>query len=107
MFHAPGTKWKLVYSLYTMRHWRQLAQGYRAVMVADDDLVMDTCVISRYCMVLRAALSSWGGCRLVHGYMYLWVGHSTVSICPLDSWQDGDPFSSATRCARTKHGILY
>ncbi|GAB4822225.1 hypothetical protein N2152v2_009271 [Parachlorella kessleri] len=47
VFHAPGTKWKLVYSLYTMRHWRQLAQGYRAVMVADDDLDMDTCVISR------------------------------------------------------------
>jgi hypothetical protein len=30
-----------------MKHWKGLTKGYKAIMVADDDLDMDTCVINR------------------------------------------------------------
>ena len=91
VFHAPGTKWKLVYSLYTMRHWRQLTQGYRAIMVADDDLAMDTCVISRYCMVLRGIMLIRfypGECyKSCHGSMSLDVQQYPPRQLPTASWQ--------------------
>lgn len=36
-----------MYMLYSRPEWAELTRGYRAIMVADDDLEMDTCVLNR------------------------------------------------------------
>ena len=47
VIYAAGPKWQLVWQLTQHPSWPQLREGKRAVMVADDDLVMDTCTLNR------------------------------------------------------------
>jgi hypothetical protein len=47
VFRAAGPKWKLIYALYSMPEWAELSKGYKAIMVADDDLHMTACTINR------------------------------------------------------------
>jgi hypothetical protein len=45
----PGTKWYLLNTFLKQNatFWSELVERYDAVMVADDDIAMDTCVINR------------------------------------------------------------
>ena len=47
VFPLRGPKWRLVWRLTQLPAWRELAAGYRAVMVADDDLEVTTCSLNR------------------------------------------------------------
>jgi hypothetical protein len=48
VLHASGLKWTLVWQLMQHPSWPALAAGKRAVMVADDDVVMGTCTLNRW-----------------------------------------------------------
>jgi len=49
IWQACGPKWRLVRDMATQHPavWKGIRRQYKAIMVADDDLIMDTCVISR------------------------------------------------------------
>eukprot|EP00887_Chlorella_sp_A99_P005466 scaffold1.g5466.t1 len=47
VYSAKGPKWRLAYALSRLPDWPALAANYSAIMVADDDLIMDTCVLNR------------------------------------------------------------
>ena len=47
VLRMAGPKWMLVWQLTQHPAWPRLAAGRRAVMVADDDVVLDTCSINR------------------------------------------------------------
>lgn len=47
VLHMAGPKWHLLWQATRLPVWRSLVAGKRAVMVADDDLVLDTCSINR------------------------------------------------------------
>lgn len=48
VYHGKAQKFRLFYSLHQMPEWKNLTAQYKAVMTADDDLVMSTCEINRY-----------------------------------------------------------
>ncbi|KAL4430961.1 hypothetical protein ABPG75_006217 [Micractinium tetrahymenae] len=54
VLHIAGPKWHLLWQATRLPVWRTLIAGKRAVMVADDDLVMDTCSINRAFEVFSA-----------------------------------------------------
>lgn len=47
VYQAKGPKWRLVHELFKSPDWEGLRQHYRAVMLADADLLLDTCTINR------------------------------------------------------------
>ena len=47
VFRASGPKWKLMYALYSLPGWGELTKDYGAIMVADDDLTMTTCILNK------------------------------------------------------------
>lgn len=49
IWQASGPKWRLVRDMAKQHPavWRGIQRQYKAIMVADDDLIMDTCVINR------------------------------------------------------------
>ncbi|KFM26396.1 hypothetical protein F751_4889 [Auxenochlorella protothecoides] len=47
VYHGKAQKFRLFYSLHQMPEWKNLTAQYKAVMTADDDLVMSTCEINR------------------------------------------------------------
>jgi len=46
---AAGPKWQLVWQLTQLPIWPELLAGKKAVMVPDDDVILDTCAINRCC----------------------------------------------------------
>ena len=57
VFRAAGPKWKLAYELAHKPEWPELTRGKKAIMVADDDLEMDTCILNRcWCSELLVKL---------------------------------------------------
>lgn len=47
VYHGKAQKYRLFYSMHQLPEWKEMISGYKAVMTADDDLVMSTCDISR------------------------------------------------------------
>lgn len=47
MYRGRGAKWRLVYQLFSRQDWLATTEQYKAIMVPDDDLVMDTCMLNR------------------------------------------------------------
>ena len=49
VYKASGPKWRAVYELYSRPEWKDLARGYRAVMVADQGVGLQdgVCVLNR------------------------------------------------------------
>ena len=56
VIHGGGTKWFLLHALYKShpKEWAALAEQYGAVMVADDDLLFDTCTLNRSFEIFRS-----------------------------------------------------
>ena len=48
VLRMAGPKWMLLWQLTQQPGWRELSAGKKALMVADDDLEMDTCSINRW-----------------------------------------------------------
>jgi hypothetical protein len=55
VYKSAGPKWQLANELYKKPEWAELTQGVKAIMVADDDLEMDTCILNRC-----AGRPAWG-----------------------------------------------
>lgn len=53
-----GPKWRLVYRFTLLEEWQHFRQAYKAIMLPDDDLVLDTCTVNRIFSVLEAC--AWG-----------------------------------------------
>lgn len=47
IIRAVGPKWQLVWQLMQQPIWPQLLAGKKAVMLPDDDVILDTCAINR------------------------------------------------------------
>lgn len=75
IIRAVGPKWQLVWQLTQQPIWPQLLAGKKAVMLPDDDVILDTCAINRCLACLLASgaggLAHKGGCQPVSAVQHL------------------------------------